>query len=153
MLSQLSYDPILTTPAGLEPATSAVTGRRSNQLSHEAIRIASIEDVVPSKLHTDFRVSFLGQAFDRLVTVSSMHYCTSTSALSTLYSSRGLISLKEGISHLEGGFTLRCLQRLSLPNLATLPCRWSTTDPPVVRPSRSSRTKDSSSQISSARAG
>ena len=100
-----------------------------------------------------FPSSFLGQAFDRLVTVSSMHYCTSTSALSTLYSSRGLISLKEGISHLEGGFTLRCLQRLSLPNLATLPCRWSTTDPPVVRPSRSSRTKDSSSQISSARAG
>ena len=40
MLSQLSYDPIfilLATPAGLEPATSAVTGRRSNQLSHEAI--------------------------------------------------------------------------------------------------------------------
>ena len=37
MLSQLSYDPILTTPAGLEPATSAVTGRRSNQLSHEAL--------------------------------------------------------------------------------------------------------------------
>ena len=60
---------------------------------------------------------------------------------------------KEGISHLEGGFTLRCLQRLSRPNLATLPCRWSTTDTPVVRPSRSSRTKDSSSQISSARAG
>ena len=59
MLSQLSYDPILTTPAGLEPATSAVTGRRSNQLSHEAIRIASIEDVVPSKLHTVFRVLFL----------------------------------------------------------------------------------------------
>ena len=25
------------------------------------------------------------------------------------------------ISHLEGGFTLRCLQRLSLPDLATLP--------------------------------
>ena len=37
MLSLLSYDPILTTPAGLEPATSAVTGRRSNQLSHEAL--------------------------------------------------------------------------------------------------------------------
>ena len=48
MLSQLSYDPILTTPAGLEPATSAVTGRRSNQLSHEAI----MKDI-PSKLHTD----------------------------------------------------------------------------------------------------
>ena len=28
---------------------------------------------------------------------------------------------EEWISHLEGGFTLRCLQRLSLPDLATLP--------------------------------
>ena len=67
--------------------------------------------------------------------------------------SKGSYFLLEGISHLEGGFTLRCLQRLSLPDLATLPCRWSTADTPVVRPSRSSRTKDSSSQISSARAG
>ena len=66
---------------------------------------------------------------------------------------KGSYFLLEGISHLEGGFTLRCLQRLSLPDLATLPCRWSTADTPVVRPSRSSRTKDSSSQISSARAG
>ena len=39
MLSQLSYDPILTTPAGLEPATSAVTGRRSNQLSYLGIEL------------------------------------------------------------------------------------------------------------------
>ena len=66
---------------------------------------------------------------------------------------KGVYFLKNGISHLEGGFTLRCLQRLSLPDLATLPCRWPTADTPVVRPSRSSRTKDSSSQISSARAG
>ena len=65
----------------------------------------------------------LGYALDRLVTVSSMHYCTSTSALSTLSSSRGLTTYV-GISHLEGGFTLRCLQRLSLPDLATLPCSW-----------------------------
>ena len=66
---------------------------------------------------------------------------------------KGSYNLTIGKSHLEGGFTLRCLQRLSLPDLATLPCRWSATDTPVVRPSRSSRTKDSSSQISSARAG
>ena len=66
---------------------------------------------------------------------------------------KGVYFTKNGISHLEGGFTLRCLQRLSLPDLATLPCRWPTADTPVVRPSRSSRTKDSSSQISSARAG
>ena len=66
----------------------------------------------------------LGYALDRLVTVSSMHYCTSTSALSTLSSSRGLTGLTPGISYLKGGFTLRCLQRLSLPDLATLLCHW-----------------------------
>ena len=111
---------------------------------------------VPSKLHTrniiHLPITLLGHALDRLVTVSSMCYHTSTSVLSTSSSSRGLTTFV-GISHLEGGFTLRCLQRLSLPDLATLPCRWSTTDTPVVRPSRSSRTKDSSSQISYARAG
>ena len=39
--------------------------------------------------------SLLGQAFVRLVAVSSIHYCTSTPALSTSSSSRGLTSLKE----------------------------------------------------------
>ena len=34
-----------------------------------------------------------GYALDRLVTVSCMHYCTSTSVLSTLSSSRGLTNL------------------------------------------------------------
>ena len=64
-----------------------------------------------------------GQALDLLVTVSCMRYRTSTSALSTLSSSRGLTAFA-GISHLEGGFTLRCLQRLSRPDLATRPCSW-----------------------------
>ena len=58
VLSQLSYDPRQTTPAGLEPATSAVTGRRSNQLSHEAVSYC-LKDV-PSKLHT---VSFQTLSF------------------------------------------------------------------------------------------
>ena len=59
-----------------------------------------------------------------------------------------------GISHLEGGFTLRCLQRLSRPDVATLPYALdSAADTPAVCPSRSSRTKDSSSQIPDARAG
>ena len=65
-----------------------------------------------------------GQALGLLVAVSSMRYRTSTPALSTSSSSRGLTNLCYGISHLEGGFTLRCLQRLSLPNLATRPCCW-----------------------------
>jgi len=29
-----------------------------------------------------------------------------------------------GMSHLGGGFALRCIQRLSLPNIATQRCLW-----------------------------
>ena len=95
-----------------------------------------------------------GQAFGLLVTVSCMRHRTSTSVLSTPYSPGDLPDLLGPlISHLKGGFTLRCLQRLSLPDSATLPWRWSPTGTPVIRPSRSSRTKDSSSQISYACAG
>ena len=109
----------------LELSTSAVTGRRSNQLSHWAIFCCTY---VPSKLHTRniffiLPITLLGHALDRLVSVSSIHYCTSTSDLSTSSSSRGLTTYV-GISHLEGGFTLRCLQRLSLPDLATRPWTW-----------------------------
>ena len=88
---------------------------------------------VPSKLHTilyDLIISSLslflspiGYALDLLVTVSYTYYYASTSVLSTSSSSRGLTTYV-GISHLEGGFTLRCLQRLSRPGLATLPCSW-----------------------------
>ena len=97
--------------------------------------------------------NYLGQALDRLVQVSCTHCCAYTSCLSTSYSLRGLTSSQNGISHLGGGFTLRCLQRLSPPGLATLPWSWSPTGPPAARPSRSSRTKDGSPQISCARAG
>ena len=99
----------------------------SNLLSAETIPVRSAPDasILPSLPLMLFR--FLpvcsGYALDRLVTVSSMHYCTSTSALSTSSSSRGLTTFV-GISHLKGVFTLRCLQRLSLPDLATLPCLW-----------------------------
>ena len=84
---------------------------------------------IPSKPHTEqpsttFFPKPSGQALDRLVPVSSMHCCTSTSDLSTSSSSRGLTRFCDGISHLEGGFTLRCLQRLSRPDLATLPWPW-----------------------------
>ena len=37
---------------------------------------------------------------------------------------KGPYLLSNGRSHLGGGFTLRCLQRLSLPDLATQLCHW-----------------------------
>ena len=121
------YLQTLKTPrVGFEPTTLRLTAECS---AAELSRI--IIEGVPSKPHTN-QIFFihllpihylLGYALDRLVTVSSVCYHTSTSVLSTLSSSRGLTTCV-GISHLEGGFTLRCLQRLSLPDLATLPCSW-----------------------------
>ena len=134
---------------GFEPTTSAVTGRRSNQLSHRAkklhlqnctqkiykqtnelsreiwafysqrlfaeLRSAHVltcwcpagqpSDDMPAekqafRCHSVIRLPLLikqalfqDQVFDRLVTVSSVHCCTSTSALSTSSSSRGLMDI------------------------------------------------------------
>ena len=66
----------------------------------------------------------LDQALDLLVSSSSIRYRTSTDDLSTLSSSRGLTSLCCGNSFLQGGFTLRCLQRLSRPHFASQLCHW-----------------------------
>ena len=115
--------------------------------------------VVPSKLHTDFRkltiettYFLLGQAFDRLVTVSSIHYCTSTSALSTSSSSRGL-TLAMGYLILRGASRLDAFSVYPFPTWLPGHRFDNLTGTPEVSPSRSSRTKDSSSQISYARAG
>jgi hypothetical protein len=53
-------------------------------------------------------------------------------------------------SHLGGGFPLRCFQRLSVGNLATLHCSAfsCTTGTPGIPSSQSSRTRDESPQIS-----
>ena len=59
-----------------------------------------------------------------LVPVSCTCYHASTSGLSTRWSSRGPYSIKDGKSHLEAGFPLRCFQRLSLPNVANQQCSW-----------------------------
>src|SRR3954453_3983477 len=49
---------------------------------------------------------------------------TSTPNLSTSSSSRDLTYLRNGKSHLEGGFMLRCFQHLSRPHVATQLCLW-----------------------------
>ena len=53
-----------------------------------------------------------------------IHHCIYSVNLSTLSSSRGLTGFCHGILVLEGGFTLRCFQRLSRPHFASLLCRW-----------------------------
>ena len=85
----------------------------------------------------------------RLVLVSYMHYCTSTSSLSTRWSSWAL--------HFPYGLGDLILERASrlyafsgYHNRTSLPSRalGRTTGTQEVRPSRSSRTKDSPLQIS-----
>ena len=68
-------------------------------------------------------LSSLDQVLDRLVSPSSIHCCTSTGDLSP-GSLPGVLLLSNGILLLEVGFTLRCLQRLSLPHFASQLCPW-----------------------------
>ena len=69
-------------------------------------------------------LTFLNQALDGLVPVRSIHCCTYTPGLSTLSSSRRLTGLRHERSHLGVGFTLRCFQRLSCPDVATQRYAW-----------------------------
>ena len=114
---------------------------------------------VPSKLHT-VKTNIIiqtyhcfGYALDLLVTVSSMCYHTSTSALSTSSSSRGLTSLRMGYLILRGASRLDAFSVYPFPAWLLCYAFGKTTDTPAASPSRSSRTKDSSSQISYAHAG
>ena len=152
-----------TTRKGLEPSIFGVTGRRDNQLRYRArkyilalsklhIKLNESDVLLRVSLVTSLRFSRLNKLLDLLVPVSSTYLYAFTSGLSPCRL-QGVLLLSDGISLLEVGFTLRCLQRLSLPDLATLLCSWSATDAPAVRPFRSSRTKNSSSQISCAHDG
>ena len=67
---------------------------------------------------------FSNQALDGLVPVRSIHCCTYTPGLSTLSSPRRLTDLRHERSHLGVGFTLRCFQRLSDPDVATHRYAW-----------------------------
>ena len=90
------------------------------------------------------RVNSMDKPNGRLVLVSYMHYCTSTSSLSTRWSSWALL-----IPYGLGDLILRSASRLyafsGYHNRTSLPSRalGRTTGTQEVRPSRSSRTKDS----------
>ena len=151
-LNRLTMEPKKkkTPRVGLEPTTTRLTAECSTIELSRIIKVCTFK----TSYNSDLFFSLLTRLSPRPISNSQLHMlpCFHLCPI-YLVVFKGSYFLMEGISHLEGGFTLRCLQRLSLPDLATLPCRWSTADTPVVRPSRSSRTKDSSSQISSARAG
>ena len=109
---------------GLEPPTYRLTAECSTiELSRNIIqRIMFSENCIYILSYSC--IFSIGQALDLLVSVSLICYHTYTPDLSTSCSSRGLTSLRYGKSHLEVGFTLRCFQRLSLPDLATQLCSW-----------------------------
>ena len=69
-------------------------------------------------------VSACNQALGLLVSSSCTHCCASTDDLSPGSLPGALPSFRNGNLILEGGFTLRCLQRLSLPHFASLRCPW-----------------------------
>ena len=139
-----------TTQIGFEPTTSAVTGRRSNQLSHRAIFVRCLS--APSKPHTEdllelkekgIRSSVRPISNSQLHILLCFHLCPIN--LVVFKGSHGYLILR-GASRLDA-FSVYPF-RTWLPGYAI----DMTTGAPAVRPSRSSRTKDSSSQISYARA-
>ena len=94
---------------------------------HSFFRSFQTFKTLQKKLLTYLRVlthNLLNQALDGLVPVRSIHYCTYTPGLSTLSSSRRLTDLCHERSHLGVGFTLRCFQRLSDPDVATQRYAW-----------------------------
>src|SRR5262245_2029485 len=93
---------------------------------------------------------FMVKPHGRLVRVSFTPHSVSTPRLSTWSSPTGLQGITPGKSHLEEGFPLICFQRLSFRTSLPGRAAGATTGAQEVRPSRSSRTKDGSSQISCA---
>ena len=110
-LAKSPYSIMIETPrVGLEPTTTRLTAECStielsriiyNKTTYLIRCLFTLFNIL-SKLHTD-PIFLFDQALDRLVTVSSMRCRTSTSALSTLYSPRGLTGylILRGASRLD----------------------------------------------------
>ena len=144
---------------GFEPTTSAVTGRRSNQLSHWALQISLLlED------YHIFKTTYMltKQLYHNQACWSSPHPISNSQLRALLHFHPCPIYLVvfKGSYYLRMGYLiLRGASRLDA--FSVYPFRaWllgrrlgSLTGAPAARPSRSSRTKDSSSQISYAHAG
>ena len=144
----------LATRMGIEPTTSAVTGRRSNQLSHRALFIKDI----PSKQHTRIFLHLLHFSLlwlkprpisnSQLHTLPYFHLCPIY-----LVVFKGSYFFRMGYLILRGASRLDAFSVYPVPTWLPGGASGDAAGTPAVSPSRSSRTKDSSSQISCARAG
>ena len=145
---------------GLEPTTSAVTGRRSNQLSHRAL-------ITPSKLYTAYlfrhflsydasRSAFASHSWSspRPISNSQLHVLPHVHLCPIyLVVFKGVYFIRMGYLILRGASRLDAFSVYPVPTWLLGHEPGGSTDTPEVSPSRSSRTKDSSSQISYAHAG
>ena len=121
-LNRLTMEPHspsrLTPRVGLEPTTTRLTAECSTIELSRKVKGLYLQNRTPKQI-PDFRLlswlSFRPISKCQLNTLLCLH-------LTPIY----LVVFKGSywISHLEGGFTLRCLQRLSLPDLATAPYRY-----------------------------
>ena len=141
----------------LELTTSAVTGRRSNQLSHWAIL-----GFAPSKPH----MKQITTAFTRPLHVSAFWSTPRPISNSQLHALphfhlcpinlvvfKGSYSFRMGYLILRGASRLDAFSVYPVPTWLRCYALGNTTAAPEVGPPRSSRSKGSSSQISYAHAG
>ena len=140
---------------GFEPTTSAVTGRRSNQLSHQAIlkiylqnRTHYIIFLIILQVFLTFWSSSRPISSSQLHASLHFHLCPIY-----LVVFKGSSTFRSGDLILGGASRLDAFSVYPFPSWLPGRAIGMTTGPPADGPSRSSRTKDSSSQISYARAG
>ena|SRR2546422_2858536 len=76
-------------------------------------------------LQAECRFEIYGQA-SRTISTGKLNASPRlhTRPINLVISQGPLATLRWGIPHLEGGFALICLQRLSFPNTATRRCPW-----------------------------
>jgi hypothetical protein len=102
---------------------SGPTSRRPASKNKGQLNI--LQTVVPIVLHTRICVKNYGQA-SRLISTSQLNASLRFHIwpINLVVYQEPSEALRPGRSHLVEGFTLRCLQRFSLPDVATRRCRW-----------------------------